>query len=206
MNLLYFFPKCLMSRCLLLLFFQFSPCIQQTSVIFPWFSSPTLHSHWNPSSQRDPILFSCLLHGYGPLSSLTGSGLKWELNSGPLYEPCLLLTTELSLLHQVKCLKCHRVPCRLVLHIITHRQATSPLWGTSHLSAPVAWVGSTFSCLPLSKSTLKKAREAFGCGFCFSMSAADLFLSRLHSMMLCSFQSLILKSREHLPVSGFPNH
>lgn len=176
MNLLYYFPKWLMSRCLLLLFFQFSPCIQRTSVIFPWFSSPTPHSHWNPSSQHDPTLVSCLLFWTIPslgmvhwihLQWSTGSGLKWELNSGPLYEPCLLLTTELSLLHQVKCLKCHRVPCRLVLHIITHRQATYPLWRTSHLSAPMAWVSSTFSCLLLSKSTLIKPEKHLGMSFVF---------------------------------------
>lgn len=159
MNPLYYFPKRLTSRCLSLLFFRFYMCIPGPQSCSPTLLSHLLltpPSHWPFFPARPHSIFLSPLWVWP--TELTCSGLQetaynenWTQVLG-MYEQCLLLTTEPSLLHQVKCFKCHKDSgaCRFCLHLHTgrlHILCQEPLTCFAHM----VWMSSTFSCLPLSK-------------------------------------------------------
>lgn len=114
---------------------------------------------------------------YNGLREVAYSG-NWD--SGPLCEQCLLLTTDPSLLHQVKCLKCHRDSavgwfCVYLhtgrLHILCQEPLTCLLpWPKrAPHSAVCLWV----------HNTMIKREKCLVVDFIiiFFMLAADVFLS-----------------------------
>lgn len=186
MNLWYYFPKCLTSRSLLLRFFQMYTCIQQTSVIFSSCSPLSLFPLTEtllPS--KTPSYFPVSLVGvthWVHLQWPTGSGLQRELDSGPLCEQCQLFTTEPCLLHQVKCLKCHRGSAAgwFCVHLRTgrlHILCQEPL--TCLLLRP-KWAPHSAVCLWVNSTMIKRGKHLV-VGFIFLLLDADVFLSRSFS-------------------------